>query len=117
MIQPSDYIGSISAYISWQNKTVQYFIEQYRANYLNNYYEKEEWSKIEQTWNSKEQSNEGIFFGGATRPLLLEKITHFSALLSSYYDKSDVRYTKNRSNLFDALCQLVRIESSKYWIP
>jgi hypothetical protein len=113
-IQPQNYKDTIPAYISWQNKTIQYFVEEILSKYPENH-DDEVFKKIEQAWNLNEQSNEGIFLGGAARPLFLEKITSFSDLLSSYYNKLDPIYVSNRSILFDVLYRLICEESSKYW--
>jgi hypothetical protein len=115
MIQPKNYEDSIRAYISWQNETIKYFIDQIWSKYSMSDDNKEVSNNIEQAWNWNEQSNEGIFLGSAARPLFPEKITGFSDLLSSYYNKLDPLYVSNRSLLFDVLYQLVCEESSKYW--
>jgi hypothetical protein len=112
MIQPKYYKKSICEYISWQNDTVRYFIDQSWRDYSNN----EDVSKdIKEKWDCNGQSNEGIFLGGAARPLYPEKITRFSELLSSYYNKHDSIYLEHRNILFNALHELVHEEGQKYW--
>jgi hypothetical protein len=115
MIQPENYKNSICKYISWQNETVKYFIDRSWPEYSKHANNKEISINIKEKWNCTEQSNRGIFLGGAARPLFPEKITRFSELLSSYYNKLDSIYVENRNNLFNALHELVREEASKYW--
>jgi len=115
IIQPSDYAGTIPEYISWQNKTMKYFVEEFLPNYSENYYNQGEMNKIKEAWDWNERANEPIFLGGAARPLFSEKVTNFSDLLSSYYNKLDPLYAQNRSNLFDVLYRLVLEEGGKYW--
>lgn len=108
MIQPQNYKNSIRAYISWQNGTVKDFIDRQKDDNKVSL-------RIKQAWDLNEQSNDGIFLGGAARPLFPEKITRFSDLLSSYYNKLDPLYVQNRSILFNVLCELVCEEADKYW--
>ncbi|CAF2760765.1 unnamed protein product [Rotaria sp. Silwood2] len=115
IIQPSDYIGSIIAYISWQNETTKRFVERFSADYSDGYHD-DKIRKIERAWNDNERSIEPIFLGGGARPLFSETVTNLSAVLSAQYNKSDPLFTKYRSTLFDSLCKLVRNEGSKYWI-
>jgi len=115
MIQPQNYENSIRSYISWQNETIEYFVDQIWSEYSKNDDNKEACNNIERAWNLNEQLNEGIFLGGAARPLFPEKVTSFSDLLFSYYNKLEPLYVQNRSDLFDVLHRLAREEGGKYW--
>ncbi|CAF3814399.1 unnamed protein product [Rotaria sordida] len=110
MIKPTNYLNTIIAYVQWQNKTVRCFVDKFNAKPENI-----RLNEIEHLWNWNYRANEGIFFGGATRPLHVKKVTEFSALMSIYYDTLWPIYKENRNALFDALTTLLHQESRLYW--
>ncbi|CAF4694830.1 unnamed protein product [Rotaria sp. Silwood1] len=111
MIKPTDYLNTIIAYVQWQNETVRCFVDQFNEKLRNTTFD-----EIEYLWNWNYRANEGMYFGGAARPLHLKKVTEFSALMSIYYDKLWPIYKQNRSALFDALTTLLHQESRSYWL-
>ncbi|CAF3462508.1 unnamed protein product [Rotaria sp. Silwood1] len=111
MIKPTDYLNTIIAYVQWQNETVRCFVDQFNEKLRNTTFD-----EIEHLWNWNYRANEGMYFGGAARPLHLKKVTEFSALMSIYYDKLWPIYKQNRSALFDALTTLLHQESRSYWL-
>jgi hypothetical protein len=110
MIQPTNYLNSIAAYVQWQNETVRCFVNQFKKKLRD-----PKLDQIEHLWNWNCRENEGIYFGGAARPLHLKKVTEFSASMSIYYDTLWPLYKENRSALAESLNTLLRQESEKYW--
>ncbi|CAF3702049.1 unnamed protein product [Adineta steineri] len=110
MIKPTSYYDTIVAYVKWQNETVQYFVNEFKKKPKT-----ERLNEIEQLWNWNYRTNEGIFFGGAARPLHLKKVTEFASIMSIYYDRLWPLYKENRSTLVDALNTLLHEESRIYW--
>jgi len=110
IIQRTDYLNTIVAYLQWQYKTVRCFVDQYklkpRTDRLDN---------IERLWNWNHREKESMFFGGAARPLHLKTVNEFSALMSIYYDRLCPLYKENRGSLAEALNTLLHQESEIYW--
>lgn len=110
MIEPSNYLGTIMAYVQWENETVRCFVQEFKKKPRNS-----RLIEIERLWNWNFRKNEGIFFGGAARPIHLKRVTEFSELMSMYYDSLWPIYKENRNSLAEALIKLLRQESAKYW--
>jgi hypothetical protein len=110
MIKPTNYLNTITAYVQWQNETVRCFVERFKEKPTS-----DRLNEIEHLWNWNFRENEGIFFGGAARPLHLKKVTEFSALMSIYYDTLWPIFKENRNALVEALNTLLHQESSTYW--
>jgi hypothetical protein len=110
MIKPTNYLNTITAYVQWQNETVRCFVERFKEKPTN-----DRLNEIEHLWNWNFRANEGMFFGGAARPLHLKKVTDFSALMSVYYDTLWPLYKENRNALVEALNTLLHQESRTYW--
>jgi hypothetical protein len=110
MIKPTNYLNTITAYVRWQNETVRCFVERFKEKPIN-----DRLIEIERLWNWNCRANEGMFFGGAARPLHLKKVTEFSALMSVYYDNLWPLYKENRNALVEALNTLLHQESRIYW--
>jgi len=110
MIKPINYLDTISAYVQWQNNTVRCFVEQYKAKPTS-----DRLNEIEQLWNWNLRANEGMFFGGAARPLHLKKVTEFSSIMNVYYDTLWPLFKENRNALVEALNILLHQESKIYW--
>ncbi|UJR30281.1 hypothetical protein I4U23_017819 [Adineta vaga] len=109
-IKPRNYLQTIKDYVQWQHHTIQCFVEQFHEKPRDN-----RLAEIIRLWDWNNRANEGMFFGGAARPLHVKIVTDFSALMSIYYDRLWPLYKENRDKLPAALYTLLHEESEKYW--